>query len=50
MSQQGKFFKQRYYRNLNTLNFCRAVLLSGNDQFEHVAVVDIVQIKILSEP
>jgi len=32
MSQQGKVFKQRYYRNLNILNFCRTRLLSGNFQ------------------
>jgi len=25
MSQQGKVFKQRYYRNIKTLIFCRPV-------------------------
>jgi len=49
MSQQGKGFKQRYYRNLNNLKLCRPVLLSGNVQFAHVAAGDIVQIKILSD-
>ena len=36
MSQQGKLFKQQYYRNINTLSLCRRVLLSRNGQFEHV--------------
>jgi len=47
MSQQGKWFKQRYYRNINTLSFCRPVLLSGNLQSEHVATVEKVQTTIL---
>jgi len=29
--------KQRYYRNINNLSLCRPVLLSGNDQSEHIA-------------
>jgi len=37
MSQQWKSFKQRYYRNINTLSLCRPVLLSGNLQSENVA-------------
>jgi len=37
MSQHGKFYKQGYYRNINTLNLCRPVLLSSNFQSEHVA-------------
>jgi len=37
MSQQGKVFIQRYYRNHNNLSLCRQVLLSGNFQFEHAA-------------
>jgi len=37
MSQQGKDFKQRYYRNNNSLSPCRRVLLSGIVQSEHVA-------------
>jgi len=43
MSQQGKVFKQRYYRNVNALTICRTVLLSGNFQSEHVAADDIFQ-------
>jgi len=43
MSQQWKGFKQRYYRNLNNESLCRAGLLSGNDQSEHVATVEMVQ-------
>jgi len=50
MSHQGKFFKQRYYRNINTLSLCRAELLSGNIQCEHVAAGESVQTTILSEP
>jgi len=50
MSQQCKWFKQRYYRNINNLSHCRPVLLSGNFQSEHVAAVEIVQTTILSEP
>ena len=37
MSQQWKGFKQRYYRNINSLRLCRPVLLSGSVQSEHVA-------------
>jgi len=37
MSQQWIWFKQRYYRNINTISFCRPVLLSGNFESEHVA-------------
>jgi len=37
MSQQGKVFKQRYYRNIKNLRFCRSVLLSGNFQSEYFA-------------
>ena len=36
MSQQVKLFKQRYYRNINTLWLCRPVLLPGNFQSENV--------------
>jgi len=43
MSQQGKGFKQRYYRNLNALRLCRPLLLSGNVQSEHFAAGDSVQ-------
>jgi len=50
MSQQGKWFKQRYYRNLNTLSLCSPVLLSGNIQPEHVEAVENIQTTILSEP
>ena len=50
MLDQGKVFRQRYYRNLNNLRLCRPVLLSGNFQFEHVAAGEIVQTAILSEP
>jgi len=49
MSQQGKEFKQRYYRNLNTLRLCRPVLLSGNLQTDHVAAGEMVQTTVLSE-
>jgi len=48
MSQQGKNFKQRYYRNINTLSLCRPVLLSGNVQSEQVAVEESVHRTILS--
>jgi len=41
MSQQGRGFKQRYYRNINTLSLCRPVLLSGKFQSLHVAKVEI---------
>ena len=36
MSQQWKWYKQRYYRNINTLSLCRPGLLSGTNQSEHV--------------
>jgi len=49
ISQLEKVFKQRQYRNINTLRLCRQVLLSGNDQLEHVAAVEMVQTTILSE-
>ena len=34
-------FKQRYYRNINALSFCRPVFLSGNVQSEHFAVGEV---------
>ena len=37
MSQQGKDFKQQYYRNINNLSLSRPLLLSGDFQSEHVA-------------
>jgi len=49
MSQQGKVFKQRYYRNINNLSLCRPELLSGNVQTEHVAAGEIFHTTILSE-
>jgi len=49
MSQQGKGFKQRYYRNINTLGLCRPVLRSGTVQYESVAAGEMVQTTILSE-
>jgi len=49
MSQQGKVFKQRYYRFLITLSLCRPVLLSGNVQSKHIAAGESVKIVILSE-
>jgi len=49
MSQQGKIFKQKYYRNINFLSLCRLVLLSGNVQFQHVAAGEMVQTTILAE-
>jgi len=49
MSQQCKEFKQLYYGNNNTVSLCRPVLRSGNIQSEHVAAVERVQTKILSE-
>jgi len=48
MSQQGKYFKQRYYRNINTLSFYRPVLISGNVQSEYFAAVESFQTTILS--
>jgi len=49
MSQQGKGFKQRYYRNIYNLSLCRPGLLSGNVQSEHVAGGEQVVTKILTE-
>jgi len=49
MQQQRKGLKQPYYRNINTLNLCRPVLFSGNNQSEYVAEVESVQATILSE-
>jgi len=49
MSQNWEVFKQRYYRNINTLSLCLPVLLSGNVQSEHVAAGEIVETTILSE-
>jgi len=49
MSYQGNVFKQRYYRNINTLRVSRPVLISGNFQSEHVAAGKSVQTTILSE-
>jgi len=43
MSQQGKWFKQRYYRNINSSSICRPVLLSGNLQSEKVAAGEAFQ-------
>jgi len=43
MSQQWKKFKQRFYRNLNTLSLCSPELLSGNLQSENVATVEIIK-------
>jgi len=43
MSQQGKSFKQRYYRNVYTLSLCRPLILSGNFQSEHVAAGKVFQ-------
>ena len=37
MSQQGKVFKQRYNRNMNTLRICSKMLFSGNVEIENVA-------------
>ena len=45
----GEYFKQRYYRNINILRFCRPMLLSGNIQSEHVAAGESVQTMILSD-
>jgi len=45
----GKIFKQRYYRNINTLSLSRPALFSGNVQSEHVAAGEMFQTKILSE-
>jgi len=45
----GELFKQRYYRNINTVSLCRLVLLSGNFQSEYVAAGRMFQTTILSE-
>jgi len=50
LSQQGKVYKQRYYRNINNLRHCRPLLLSGNDQSEHVTAGEVFKQTILSEP
>jgi len=42
-------FKQRYYRNLNKLRFCRPLLLSGNVESENVAAGEMVQTTVLSD-
>jgi len=47
MSQQGKDFKQRFDRNIHTLNHSRPVLLSGNIETEHVAAAEIIQTTML---
>jgi len=49
MSQNGEVFKQRYYRNLNTLSHSRPELFSGKFQSEHVAAGEMFQSKLLSE-
>jgi len=49
MSQQGKLFKQRYYRNINTWRHFRPVLQSGYFQSEHVQAGERVQTTLLSE-
>ena len=49
MSQQGKDFIQRHYRNINTLSLCRPVLLESNIQSEHVAAGESLDKTILSE-
>jgi len=49
MPQQGKSFKQTYYRNINSLRLCRQVLLTGNFQSEHAAAAERFQTKILSD-
>jgi len=46
MSQQGKWFKQRYHRNIIPLSTCRPVLLSGNVLSENVAAGERVQTTI----
>ena len=48
-SQQRKWFKERYYGNVNTLRFGKPELLSGNVQSEHVTALEMVQRKILLE-
>jgi len=42
-------FKQRYYRNIKILSFCRPLLLSVNVQTEHAAAGERFQTTILSE-
>jgi len=49
MSQQGKLFKQGYYRKLNNLSLPGSALLSGNIQSENFAVGEIIQTTIFSE-
>jgi len=49
MSEQVKWIRQRYYRNINNLSPCRPVLLSGNVQSEHVAGGERIKTKILME-
>ena len=49
MSLRGKVFKQRYYRDINTLSICRPVLLSCNVQSEHVVAEEKLQTTILLE-
>jgi len=43
MSQNGKLFKQQYYRKIIILSLCRLVLLSGNFQSQHFAEGEIFQ-------
>jgi len=50
MSQQGKVFKQRYYRNLNTFSLCSPVLLPANFQSQHVTAGEKLYTTMLSEP
>jgi len=49
MSQQGKDFKQRYYRNIYNLSLCRPMLLSGNIQSKNFAAGEIVETTKLAE-
>ena len=49
MSQEGKAYKERYYRKINTLNICRPVLHSDNVQSEHVVAGESVERTILLE-
>jgi len=49
MTQQGKGFKKRYYRNINTLSLGRPVIISGNVHSEHVALGVIFHRTLLSE-
>jgi len=46
----GEGSKQRYYRNINTLRLCRALLLSRDFQSEHFAAGESVQKTLLTEP